>query len=115
VPKRLFAYALIFLAAHSAAIAAGCGDGGGAPAPIPSASAPAATPTGERSIAWNEAVDLIMDCEVAAVFQAHSLVVGLTLRDGSRARTVEPRIDMVFDVVSEAVAGGCEQIPLATE
>ena len=94
-----------------------CGDPGSAPALSPTARAvptPGSSPT-PATISWDEAERLIRDCRVAFVMQAHSLDVWLDLDDGSRVKAVEPRIDVVFDVVSDAVESGCPQIPLATE
>jgi len=109
----------VMLVAAALALAAACGDDPdfappltrGTPSPGPSAE-----PTQEpETIPWSEAVRLIADCDVTSVMQAHSLDVWLTLDDGSQRHTVEPSIDEVFAVVRDAVAGGCEQIPLATE
>jgi hypothetical protein len=111
---------LALVASLPLATAASCGDVDVQPTPALSPAPtvrPSSVPTlpGEREVTWGEAVELILSCEVTQAFQAHSLDVTLTLEDGTRLRTTEPRIDEVFTVVRNATAGGCDQIPLATE
>jgi hypothetical protein len=65
-------------------------------------------------ILWSEAVELIKDCDVEMVLQAHSLNVGLTLKTGDQLRAVEPTIDEVFRVLAE-YQDKCGQIPVAME
>jgi hypothetical protein len=48
------------------------------------------------------------------IFQAHSLEVVLTLKDGEHVVTTEPSIDDVFRVV-EACGDACANIVMATE
>ncbi|MEX2246910.1 MAG: hypothetical protein WEC75_09490 [Dehalococcoidia bacterium] len=99
-------------------LAAACGDAGAGATPTPprpAATATPAPPPDPTAVAWDEAVQLIRDCRATMIMQAHSLDVWIDLDDGSRLTTKEPRIDLVFDVVSDAVANGCPQIPLATE
>ncbi len=74
----------------------------GAPNPVPA------------SLTWSEAKQLILDGKVTQVVQAHSLVVTLTLADGSTRTTVEPQIDEVFRVVREC-GERCKNIAMITE
>ena len=48
------------------------------------------------TITWEEAQDLIKNCKVKAAMQSHQLNVFLTLEDGRRLNTVEPKIDQIF-------------------
>lgn len=65
-------------------------------------------------ISWAEALDLIEDCEVATLTQAHSLDIYLTKKSGERLVARAPEIDIVFDYVTKA-ADQCGMIPIATE
>jgi hypothetical protein len=60
-------------------------------------------------------VDYIMPCQAVSAFQSHSRYVQLGLRNGAKVSAYEPRLDDMFGVFEDAVAGGCERIPLATE
>jgi len=60
-----------------------------------------ATP-GETEATWDEAKQLLRDCRVTVVMQAHSLDVWLTLDDGTRAHTREPGIDDVIGLAFDA-------------
>ena len=94
---------------------AGCGDTDEV-APTDSATpTPSVTP-GESQVSWGQAKQLLRDCRVTAVMQAHSLDVYLTLDDGTRAHAKEPKIDDVIDLAFDAqqrCGGQPEQI--ATE
>ena len=95
---RLFA-ACVLVMTSAAAVAALCSDATSVGTPLPAATRTAADPApeptfdGERTIPWDEALRLITSCEVTFAFQAHSLDVSLTLRDGTHVKTVEPAID----------------------
>ena len=69
--------------------------------------------TGE--IAWEEAVQLIRNCEVTSVFQTHSLAVEITLKDGTNRSTTEPSIDLVLQEAQQASASCESPINLITE
>jgi len=56
----------------------------------------------ETEISWEEAVQLIRDCEVTLVFQDHSKNVGLTLKDGTSRSTKEPVLDLVLEEAAKA-------------
>jgi hypothetical protein len=76
---------------------------------------PVASPTPlSGTIPWDDAVDLIEDCEVTAVMQTHALDVYLTLDDGAEVQTVEPEIDLVLGIAAEAMED-CGPITMATE
>jgi hypothetical protein len=82
------------------------------PSPTPSMS----TTPGEIAVSWSEAKQMLRDCKVKAVMQAHSLEVWLTMEDESRVTTVEPAIDDVLNLAFDAqrkCGGQPEQI--ATE
>lgn len=65
-------------------------------------------------IGWTEAEKLILDGQVQQIFQAHSLEVQMTLKDGRRVVATEPSIDEVFQVVDRC-GQPCAGIALATE
>lgn len=66
------------------------------------------------AISWEEALTILNSGEVASLFQAHSLSVTLTLKDGRSLRTIEPTIDAIFAAVT-ACGEPCANIVLATE
>jgi hypothetical protein len=87
------------------------------PAPRPVATAAPTPPPDvppEGQITWEAAVELIHACQVAAVFQAHSLAVTLTLKDEDLVTTIEPAIDAVLAEV-QAAAPICGPVTMATE
>jgi hypothetical protein len=67
-----------------------------------------------KTVSWDEAKSIILNGEVAEVFQLHSLEVKLTLKDGSKLSTTEPAIDDVFKVIEEC-GEKCADIKVATE
>jgi hypothetical protein len=83
---------------------------------VPSSTESTSATPGEIAVSWDEARQMLRDCEVKAVMQAHSLEVWLTLEDGTRVKAVEPAIDDVLDLAFDAqqkCGGQPEQI--ATE
>lgn len=73
---------------------------------------PTATELGE--ISWTEAQAMIAGCRVQMIVQTHDLKISMTLKDGTQVRTVEPRIDDVFDEIDKAKAK-CGDVVMATE
>ncbi len=69
-----------------------------------------ATPT----VSWQEAIEILKSGKVDSVFQTHSRVVTLIMKDGSELQTREPSIDLVFDVIDECGAP-CADIAKITE
>lgn len=63
---------------------------------------------------WETAITILNSGEVEQVFQLHNLTVTLMLKDGQEVKTVEPRIDAIFDEVQKCGAP-CSDIMLATE
>lgn len=78
-----------------------------------SACAPALPADGE-TISWQAAISLLNDGQVTMVFQAHSLEVTLTLKNGATVKTLEPYIDAIF-VEIQACGEPCAGIAQATE
>ena len=68
----------------------------------------------DRTVSWEEAVEILNSGEVVAVAQLHSLEVILELKDGSMIATTEPNIDDIFHEV-ERCGSPCQGIVLATE
>jgi len=76
-------------------------------------SGPTAEPT-PATIAWPAAEARILAGDAAAVMQAHSLEVIITLKTGRRIHTVEPEIDEVLRVIDRC-GEACRDIVVATE
>lgn len=68
----------------------------------------------DRTVSWEEAIEILNSGEVEGVFQLHSLRVTLELKDGSMITTTEPNIDDIFHEV-ERCGSPCQGIVLATE
>ena len=58
--------------------------------------------TTEDKITWEEAVELIRNCQVTTVFQTHSKNVSITLTDETTKSTTEPELDLVLNEASKA-------------
>lgn len=65
-----------------------------------------------QAITWSEAEEIIRNCELKSIFQAHSLRVNIELKSGIKVKTTEPRIDEVFKILS---ASKCKNVLMATE
>lgn len=71
---------------------------------------------GINEITWEAAKHHIKNCNVKEVFQRHSRVVELTLKNGETRKAVEPEIDEVFELLQEPeVANECGEIIMSTE
>jgi hypothetical protein len=70
--------------------------------------------TDETNSNWNVALTALENCEVESLFQTHSKLVTLKLKNGEKITAYEPQIDEVMDVV-ESLNGRCGDIRLATE
>ncbi|MFA5651942.1 MAG: hypothetical protein WC933_01085 [Candidatus Paceibacterota bacterium] len=70
--------------------------------------------TDEANSNWNIVLTAINNCEVESVFQTHSKLVTLKLKNGDKITAYEPQIDDVMKVV-ESLNGQCGHIRLATE
>lgn len=66
----------------------------------------------ENSLAWENIKKAIAQCQVKEVFQAHSLEVRATLKDGTEVTAMEPKIDEIMDLVTGA---NCRGVIMATE
>lgn len=78
-----------------------------------SACAPA-LPGDGATISWQAAISLLNDGQVTMVFQAHSLEVTMTLKNGATVKTLEPYIDAIFEEI-QACGAPCAGIAQATE
>lgn len=63
---------------------------------------------------WLRIVQAIYECNVTKVFQAHSLDVSATLKNGVVFRAKEPKIDDIIDIAVDAEPV-CGKIRMATE
>jgi hypothetical protein len=69
---------------------------------------------GSVFITWEQTRGFVESCAPTLVMQTHALDVYLTMKNGTRLRTVEPTSDDIFDIV-ESVRDTCGNIPIATE
>ncbi len=70
--------------------------------------------TDETNSTWDVALTALNSCEVESVFQTHSKLVTLNLKNGNELTAYEPKIDDVMDVV-DGLNGGCGDVRMATE
>ncbi|MDD5144706.1 MAG: hypothetical protein PHW72_01115 [Candidatus Pacebacteria bacterium] len=68
----------------------------------------------ETNSTWEAALQSINNCEIEKVFQTHSRIVTLMLKNGNRLIATEPNIDDVIKVVDGAAAR-CGEVPIGTE
>lgn len=65
-------------------------------------------------LAWESIKQAVNNCEVKKVFQAHSRTVEVELKNGDELSAIEPKIDDIMKIASEA-ENKCGQIILGTE
>lgn len=70
--------------------------------------------TDETNSNWNTILSVLNNCEAESVFQTHSKLVTLKLKNGGKITAYEPQIDDVMKAV-ENLNGKCGNIRLATE
>ncbi|MDD2681268.1 MAG: hypothetical protein PHE20_04220 [Patescibacteria group bacterium] len=70
--------------------------------------------TDETNSTWDVALTALNSCEVESVFQTHSKLVTLNLKNGNELTAYEPQIDDVMEVV-DGLKGGCSDVRMATE
>jgi hypothetical protein len=78
-----------------------------------------ATPDGrsfidETNSTWDIVLTSLNNCEVESVFQTHSKLVTIKLKNGNKITAYEPQIDAVMKVVAD-LKGKCGDIRMATE
>ena len=71
-------------------------------------------PNSLKEVEWSEAIEILNSGQIVQVFQSHSLVVILTLENGSQIKTIEPIIDEVFNEI-ELCGEPCSEMILITE
>jgi len=70
--------------------------------------------TDETNSTWDVVLTTLNNCEVESVFQTHSKLVTLKLKNGNKVTAYEPQIDAVMKVVAD-LKGKCGDIRMATE
>jgi len=78
---------------------------------------PASDPTAmpcDVEVTWDQAIEILNSGEAVSIEQLHSLEVSFVLENGCSIRTIEPRIDDIFEEVRKC-GDLCATIPLATE
>ena len=68
----------------------------------------------ETNSTWEQALLAVNNCEVEKVFQTHSRLVTLALKNGNRLTAREPQIDDIITIV-RASESKCGKIPIGTE
>ena len=68
----------------------------------------------ETNSTWDAVLTALTNCKVKSVFQAHSKLVALKLKNGNEVTANEPQIDDVMKVVDE-LKSRCGDIRLSTE
>lgn len=68
----------------------------------------------EKSVSWEEAVNILQSWEVKSVMQTHSLSISFSMKDGSSIKTKEPKIDAIYKEI-EKCWNTCKAIIIATE
>ena len=63
---------------------------------------------------WRDMQKAINNCKVKSIFQNHQNEVEATLKNGTILKAIEPNIDVIFDVVTNA-RSKCGEIQMATE
>ncbi len=70
--------------------------------------------TDDTNSSWAMVLTALGNCEAESVFQTHSQLVTLKLKNGNKVTAYEPQIDDVMKAV-DALNGKCGNIRLATE
>lgn len=78
------------------------------------ATADGRTFTDETNSTWDVALSALNNCEVKSVFQTHSELVTMNLKNGNKVTAYEPQIDDVMKAIAE-LNGRCGNILMATE
>lgn len=68
----------------------------------------------ETNSTWSVILSAFNNCEVESVFQTHSKLVTLELKNGNKITAYEPKIDDIMKVAAD-LKGKCGDIRLATE
>ena len=72
-----------------------------------------APPSGEK-IEWSDVAALLAAGQVADVFQSHTLLVVINMRDGTSKITTEPAKDEIFKLLDKC-GEGCLQVKRVSE
>lgn len=67
----------------------------------------------DNTVSWEDAVKIITLGKVETVSQKHNLEVSITMANGTRYRTTEPKIDEVIQVIERV--GKRDEIAIMTE
>ncbi|MBN1779339.1 MAG: hypothetical protein JW816_03925 [Candidatus Buchananbacteria bacterium] len=58
----------------------------------------------QDNISWLQALEAVNNCQVRSVFQSHSLLVNLVLKNGDKLTVIEPKIDDIIKAVNSVKA-----------
>ena len=79
-----------------------------------SSSQPTITPLETQTIKWEQAEQLMADCQVKSVFQNHQLEVTLRTNDNQIFQTTQTKIDDIFNLAKK-YQGPCDIIQMISE
>lgn len=79
-----------------------------------SLSQPTLSPLQTQTINWNQAEQLMADCQVKSVYQNHQLEVTLRTYDNQIIQTTETKIDDIFKLAKK-YQGPCDIIQMISE
>ena len=77
-------------------------------------SKPTLTPLETQNISWQQAEQLMADCQIKSVFQNHKLEVTLRTYDNQIFQTTENQIDDIFKLAKK-YQGPCDIIQMISE
>lgn len=73
------------------------------------------TPPVKTNSTWEEIRQAILDCQVIAIMQSHSLEVRVTLNDGRQLTAIEPEIDAIIELAMSARPSCSGPLTIGTE
>lgn len=77
-------------------------------------SQPTLAPLEARNISWQQAEQLMADCQIKSVFQNHKLEVTLRTYDNQIFQTTQTKIDDIFNLAKK-YQGPCDIIQMISE
>ena len=75
---------------------------------------PTPIPLETKIINWDQAEQLMSECQIKSVFQKHDLSVTLRTHDHQIFQTIEPKIDDIFSLAKK-YQGPCDIVQMITE
>lgn len=73
------------------------------------------TPLPLKEISWQEAVDLVQNCQIKTIFQKRNLEITLTSKDKVVYKTIEPKLNDIFEETNHLRSDCNDEIQTITE